>query len=411
MRHPAPCSPARPAAAPWLLLTLAGVLAAPPARAEGAAEIPAADAPGSAVAEEPATAEEPAASAGRGARRVVVPLDPRRLVPHYEYLEDSYLDYFFPNVGPARNTTAAGDTVRDEPLFFDAQAAVHLFVWNQWARVQELRFRDRWLLVNSLGVSFLLRARMVQEYSAPVRPPSYIPRIDYQLYALRRAGADRVDQLELRITPWGHHSNGQQACAFAVGVTDDAPTPGRAQCIRPDPRTGNYRDALNFRSGDFSTSYFIVGGHYAHIGLDAGSWTKWRVGMGGLFEGNPRPWGPGTIIAQDAPLYGQWRAQIDAEARYHLDALLGMKWLRGLGSLTASGTRMWPVAPGISGHRVVVELAYQPDDFRGAGGFVRYFDGQDDLNILYAAGRTQRIMLGVLWSASPQVQYLFGGAR
>ncbi|HYD42699.1 MAG TPA: hypothetical protein VEB43_17855 [Anaeromyxobacter sp.] len=322
-------------------------------------------------------------------------LDPRRLVPHYEFLEDSYLDYFVPSVGPAR----------DERLFFEGQAASHLFLWNQWAKVQEPN-TPRWLFVNNLGVTFILHVRMVQEPSAPVRPPSYIPRIDYQLFALRRTRADLVDILELRLTPWGHHSNGQTDCAFAEGVDGGGPAPG--ECIIPEPDDPP-TDRVNFRTGDFSTSFFIVGAHYARIGLDRDRWQKWRVAIGGLFEGHPRPWGPGTITRTDARLYGQWRAKLEAELRYRFVRPLGIPFLTGMASLTGSGEVMWHVAPGIPWHREIVELAYQPDGFRGAGLFVRYFSGQDTLNVLYAAGRTELVAFGIIWSGSPQVQYTFGG--
>ena len=322
-------------------------------------------------------------------------LDPRRLVPHYEFLEDSYLNYFVPTVGP----------VGDEQLFFEGQAASHLFLWNQWAKVQEPN-TPRWLFVNNFGVTFILRVRMVQEPSAPVRPPSYIPRIDYQLFALRRTRADLVDLFELRLTPWGHHSNGQTGCAFASGVDGGAPDPEDCLVVDPDDPP---RGSVNFRTGDFSTSFFIVGGHYARIGLDHDRWQKWRVAIGGLFEGNPREWGPGSISALDARLYGQWRAKVEAELRYRFVRPFGIPFLTGMGSLTGSAEVMWHVAPGIPWHREIVEASYQPDGFRGAGVFVRYFSGQDTLNVLYAAGRTELVAFGIIWSGSPQVQYTFGG--
>jgi hypothetical protein len=388
---------------PATLASLAGLAAlaalfpasaSPQDAAQGELEVDARPAP-DAPAPPPAPAAAPAAAAsGTTARLNQERADPRRLLPHYEFLEDNYLDYFFPKVGP----------VNDRPLIFEAQAAAHLFLVNQWWKVYEPLAVGDWRFVNSLAVTFVLHLRMVQEHSAPVRPPSYIPRLDYQLFGVHRTSPDQLVLTELRLTPWGHHSNGQQDCPFAEpsSVADGVPV----QCVgNPDPVHNPPIGFVNYRTGDFSTSYFTVGGHVARIALDEERYTRWRSGIGFLFEGNPPNWGPGTRSEETAQMYGVWRAKGEGELRVHLDL---RSWLTGMVSLTGSAEAMWPVANGIPGDREIVELAYQPDVFRGMGGFVRWFSGQDDLNLLYAAGRTTKVVVGIIWSASPQLQYTFG---
>ena len=69
---------------------------------------------------------------------------------------------------------------------------------------------------------------------------------------------------------------------------------------------------------------------------------------------------------------------------------------------------MWNTAPSIPSSRSIGELSYTLDGFHGTGLFVRGFTGQDEMNILYAAGRTNMVQFGIIWSTSPAVRYLFG---
>jgi hypothetical protein len=317
----------------------------------------------------------------------------RRVLAHYEFLEDNYLNYFLPARGPAG----------DEPLVFEAQTAPHLFLWNQWEKVQsQPTWSGGW--VNDLALTFVFRMRMVNDYSAPVRPPSFMPRIDYQAFRIWKTRTDEVHLLELRLTPWGHHSNGQQHCSFVEGLPGG--DPATEPCVPVDPSSPP-TDKVNYRSGDFSTSFFVVGAHYAFIGLDGDKWEKSRLAGGVLFEGNPRPWGPGTIGELMSKLYGPWRLRLDLEARRHVGAILGRAWLAGMLSVSGSAEIMWKTAPRIPSDRETLEASWAPDRLHGPGLFVRFFTGQDYMNILFAAGRTTMVQFGIVWILSPPVQYTF----
>lgn len=343
----------------------------------------------------PAAAADPFPDLGKPAQPTIdySGPPPRRAIAHYEFLEHSYFDYFLPDVGPSG----------DARLAFDAHVAPHLFLWNEWEKVQwQPGWSGGW--INDLAITFIMRLRMVRDYSAPVRPPSYVPRIDYQLNRLWKTREGEVHLVELRITPWGHHSNGQQYCPFVEGIPGGSP--GSQPCVTVDPANPP-TDKVNYRSGDFSTSFFIVGGHYAHLWLDGDRWERARLAGGVLFEGNPRPWGPGTIGETMSKLYGPWRLKAEMEGRKHLDSGFGWPSLAGMLTASASVELMWKTAPRIPGDREIVEVAYLPDRLHGAGAFLRFFSGQDWMNILFAAGRRTTVELGLVWSLSPPLQYTF----
>lgn len=322
-----------------------------------------------------------------------------RLVPHYEYLEDSYLDYFLPRVGPAG----------DRPLSFEAQAATHLFLVNQWDKVEKPTSRGAMASVWSWDVSFLLKLRMVQDRSAPVRPPSYMPGMHLQWFGLWKTAGGAVQELEAELG-LTHHSNGQQQCPFVPPDQQDQASPDT--CLSPGRSDGSLRHEVNYRSGDFSTSYGTVGMHYAFMRLDPDHFMASRWSLGASYEQDfvthDAPFGdfPGAMERDQAWMYGIHRVKVDAQVRWHVGPPLAD--LAGVFSISASHERMWNTGPHIPGDRTIAEASYTLDGFHGAGLFVRGFTGQDDLNILYAAGRTNKVVAGLIWSTSPAVRYLFG---
>ncbi len=330
-----------------------------------------------------------------------------RLGPHYEYLEDSYLNLVVPRVLPAG----------DHPIAFEAQAATHLFLVNQWDRVERITRPGSMASVWSWDVSFLLHLRMVEDKSAPVRPPSYMPSTHVQWFGLWKTSPGTVQELEAELG-LTHHSNGQQQCSFVPtndsGNQQDDASP--KTCLTGDALRAQAEESLrhnvNFRSGDFSTSYATLGMHYAFMRLDADRFMISRMSIGAVYQPNfvtdqgAFGWFPGGISKDQAWMYGIHRARVELQGRWHL----GAPWtsLAGILSLTASGELMWNTAPSIPNSRLVGELSYTVDGFHGLGAFVRGSTGQDDLNILYAAGRTNMVQFGLIWNTSPAVRYLFG---
>jgi hypothetical protein len=327
-----------------------------------------------------------------------------RLLPHYEYLEDSYVGYFLPRAGPAG----------DSPLAFDAQAATHLFLLNQWHKVERTSSPGSMASVWSWDVSFLLHLRMVADHSAPVRPPSYIPGMHVQWFGLWKGSSRTVHELETEVG-LTHHSNGQQQCSFVDGeVAQGNPSP-KDECI--DPRTVKEGDSLrhnvNYRSGDFSTSYGTIGMHYGFLTLGGDRYMISRYSVGAVYQENfvAHHDGflgefPGAMNPDQAWMYGIHRARFDAQARWHVGA--PFTDLAGVLSATVSYELMWNTRPPIPGSRTIGELSYTVDGLHGLGVFVRGYSGQDDMNILYAAGRTNMVAFGLTWNTSPAVRYVFG---
>jgi hypothetical protein len=323
-----------------------------------------------------------------------------RLLPHYEYLEDSYLNYFLPRVGP----------VGDHPLAFEAQAATHLFLVNQWEKVEHITTPGAMASVWSWDVSFLLHLRMVQDHSAPVRPPSYIPSTHVQWFGLWKPASGKVHELETELG-LTHHSNGQQQCSFVPADQQDNASP--PVCLDPGTVQGSLRHNVNYRSGDFSTSYATVGLHYAFMTLGDDRHMTSRHSFGVVYQENfvAHHDGflgnfPGAMNPSQAWMYGIHRAKLEAQGHWHV----GQPWtdFAGVLSATFSYELMWNTRPPIPGSRTIAELSYTVDGLHGLGIFIRGYTGQDNMNILYAAGRTNMVAAGLIWNTSPAVRYLFG---
>jgi len=320
-----------------------------------------------------------------------------RAVPRAEFLERSGIFYDLPNVGPAH----------DAFLIFEAQAAPHLFFVNELGLVERPDVTRRWL--HAVNLTFNLRLRMVADRSAPVRPPSYMPRLDWQAFRFwKRMRPDQraeFDMLELRASV-GHHSNGQQFCTFYRSDAPPGVDPGTPPCPEVDPRAvPNGR--VNFRSGDFATNFFVLGGHLARLWLDDDDREARRLSGGLLFEGNPLGFLPGAIGRRQYDIYGPWRLRAEVEAQWHWPGSPGWSWLAGTAAAGASLEVMSRTGSGIPRDREIAEVSHVLDRLGGFGLFARFVTGQDYMNVLFIAGRTTMLQLGLVWEISPRLQYVF----
>lgn len=255
----------------------------------------------------------------------------------------------------------------------------------------------------------LLRLRMVGEYSTPVRPPSYMPRFDYQSFWFQRyPGPENspgtLHMYELRVS-LGHHSNGQQYCRFDENTKDQRSADGASLCpaLKPAPLS----QQVNARSGDFSTDYYQLTAHYAYLHLGRDSREQSRVSAGITFEDNPLWFGsaPGAIDHQEFALYGPHRIKVEVAGGLHLTA--PCDWASGVAELSVSAEYFWRTGVGVVDNREFVELHYVFDSLGGAGLFARFFSGQDYLNVLFLEPRATTIQFGLIWDFSPRLQYRF----
>lgn len=321
-------------------------------------------------------------------------------MPRAEFLERNYIHYNVPAVGPDINT----------PLLFEAQVAPHLFFFNGLGKVENNTRCDRFL--QAVSLSFILRLRMVGDTSSPVRPPSYIPRLNYQGFWFFKhapapvakaggvAGAGALTLVGLRAS-LGHHSNGQQYCRY----DETRRVPDEDDTSAPPCPPGDV-DSLNVRSGDFATNFIQLAGHLAYLVLDEDSFEKRRWSVGLVGETHPLwlDFLPGAIDAEQYATYGPHRLRLELGYAEHvfedrsLPAMLSVDV--GLEGFSKTG-------PGVARYRVQAQAAYVPDRLGGFGVFARFTSGQDYLNILYLRPAIHTAQLGVIWDLSPRLAYRF----
>jgi hypothetical protein len=283
----------------------------------------------------------------------------------------------------------------DGGLVFEAQIAPDVKIVDNFdvalARVLDNR-RPRVFAYSAFG-TFLLRLRMFDEESNPVRTPSYMPKATVQLAWLKNLStADpENDSIEFRrgpvemwlinAIPFGHHSNGQNGCLFQ----SQSRIGGECEPERP---TSISPETVNRETGSFSTNYIRLGLEYRRLYPDGDdpndvrAVTRREWGIGGSIELNPTGYVGGSITETLRPLYGptrfrltsdvvagNWRLPIWPSKRLNC----GRAWAEGLLMFIQGG------APSVE-NVMSVEAACLPAGWGGAGIFGRYYRGQDYYN-------------------------------
>jgi hypothetical protein len=244
-----------------------------------------------------------------------------------------------------------------------------------------------------LSATPMVRLRMFDEESSPVRTPSYMPKATVQIARFTNLSrADESDEEEfsrgpvamwlLDVIPFGHHSNGQTGCLFA----SEAREPG-GPCI--ESARHQVAGAINKIDGGFSTNYIEAMGHYGRMHLDAerapeadyATRWEWRGGAG--FQINPKGFLVGAIDAELAAIYGPTRILFEAMAARRdggrcgrLDAGIRVQYVHD-------------VPAGLPAITTKAEAACLPRRWGGTGVFVRFYRGQDYYNLGFADAITR----------------------
>jgi hypothetical protein len=294
-----------------------------------------------------------------------------------------------------------------EGLIFEAQIAPQLIV----AQTVHDRFAggavagDReghWAY--SASVSPMVRLRMVNTASQPVRTPSYMPHGVVQLFRLKNLNtADR--ESELRRGPFemwmasamlSHHSNGQDGCLYTTQVKQPDAR-GGVECVflagrRPDPQDINRLD------GSFSKNFLRAGLIYRRLylpdGLDDVIHGSWYVG--GSAETHRSPivnWIPGKIPDDQAALYRTWQWRLIAGGTRRSD---GQKWSGGH-YLDLAYESYPDAADVLTKWSISAEYARTFDRYGGWGLYARAFAGQDYYNLGFGR-KLKRLSFGVVWA-------------
>jgi hypothetical protein len=251
-----------------------------------------------------------------------------------------------------------------------------------------------------VSTSPMVRLRMFDQTSAPVRTPSYMPKGTFQLARFKnRSAATDVDSEEfnrgpvelwlLDTIPFGHHSNGQDGCLFESEVRD-----ATGECVELVPTS---EKTPNKKDGSFSTNYIEATMSYGRMHLDsiestdaaAGDFVtrwEWRVGVGMQF--NPEGFVGGAIDPELSDRYGPTRVLLSA-----MTARRDAGWC---GRAAAEGRLQYITTPPPDVPDLITQIEGScfPRPWGGTGFFLRFYHGQDYYNLGFAESIT-RLMFGV----------------
>ena len=146
----------------------------------------------------------------------------------------------------------------------------------------------------------MVKLRMFDQTSNPVRTPSYMPKGTFQLVRFQNVSkstdpdSDEFNEGPIAMwlidtIPFGHHSNGQDGCLFTSEVRN---AEGECVAVGLSPTR-----IVNKENGSFSTNYIEATVHYGRMYLDsdgvpAGIFAtrrEWRVGAAGSARARTDP--------------------------------------------------------------------------------------------------------------------------
>lgn len=248
-----------------------------------------------------------------------------------------------------------------------------------------------------------VRLRMLRDVSAPVRTPSYMPRMNAQFLWTRglkdcdpsspktecraveaatfkgveQAPAAVVEEARAlvavpRVSVWeahvivGHHSNGQDGCLMTT-QTRVPPTTG--ECVPPGTVTAQ---TINRIDGSFSTNYVRTGVNYSRNWMESGFEATREARAKVEVEHHPRGW----IDDEIEGLYG--RTRLNGETAYATRHLrFCRRRFEGIASLTWNPG----VVETVTEWSTSVQASCFPFMGGGWGFFVRFYRGQDYYNL------------------------------
>jgi hypothetical protein len=257
--------------------------------------------------------------------------------------------------------------------FFEGLLSPNLVIsQNLSKRLQELdpAHGGGWGSAHAFSFDPMVRIRMLQEHSAPVRTPSYMPKLTYQefFYHARDTSAPSVDLVAAQFT-LGHHSNGQDGCTFLdQKFQNDECLPRR---LDRDAATTE----VNTLDGSFSTNYVTVGLRFRRTVLGTNNRASFDWTLGADLERNPmRFLGDGGLAAEVSYLYGPTRYSVIAGAA---------KKVRGCSRLEVLGTAKYiPEAPStVPKVATTIRAACVFSESGGWGVVAGYYRGQDYYNL------------------------------
>jgi hypothetical protein len=291
------------------------------------------------------------------------------LQPHAHFLDQSYI--FIPN--------------RPAGLLYEGQAAANIVFTQTLARAgTDVRMdagrSPNWHWAHMLTMTPRFVIRQLEDSSAAVRTPSFMPKATYQLFRMKKATRDTASpnvnrwkhvDLQLADFVFGHYSNGQAGCFFERQRF----VPGGAECVWLGNDSTNR--AINYSDGSFSTWYLRAGLGAERLWGFGGDGAPANSHIGGLLSLQYQL--PFLTEDDQRPLYGDWRVRAQAEYEKSLTRLAGgVQWR--VGGLLEHALDAGPDIPRTDWS---AETSLTFDRLYGIGAFVRRHGGQDYYNIAF----------------------------
>lgn len=293
-------------------------------------------------------------------------------------------------------------------LVFEGQIAPNLILYQNLHKSTKQRQvyskAHNWVPAVSFSVTPMVRLRMFNDPSNPVRTPSYMPTFfTGQFFIMRRTQAlENAPQFKRHLSPVEmfsatlvaqHHSNGQDGCLFRRQVRIDGECELAAGA---DPQN----DAINRSDGSFSTNRLLLSLAYRRTKIDSSLRQRSSWYFGPRLELNPK-WLPlpGKITDEIYPLYGPTRLRLfggwETKAQSLPRSLRGQQWVEGWGEYLFD-----PLADDVSPFRFSLEAGFTLDKLNGLGAFVRFYSGQDYYNLGFM-DELSLFQFGIVFSSSP----------
>jgi hypothetical protein len=270
----------------------------------------------------------------------------------------------------------------DTKTVFEAQIAPRIIIMDSIGKATEHVLEGKAVWGWQASASPMVRLRMFQQISNPVRTPSYMPKGNFQIVRFKSLGTSGssddnakapVSMWLVDIIPFGHHSNGQDGCLFTnqTRIGDD--------CVE---QPGQLK-AVNKENGSFSTNYFEASAFYGRLYLGGRSSAEefvtnfeWRGGV--TLQLNPKGFVGGSIDDELAPLYGQTRVGVEGMmARRNLGPFGRVEGLLRLQYIHDAPSGLPPIIASL-------QATFLPRKWGGTGVFARFYSGQDYYNLGFA---------------------------
>jgi hypothetical protein len=250
----------------------------------------------------------------------------------------------------------------------------------------------------------MVRLRMIDSPSNPVRTPSFMPFVAGQFFALRRTRASRgAPMSQVATSPiemltatlfLQHHSNGQDGCFFVVQERVD----GECQL---SPGSDPNDLTINRTDGSFSTNRIMLSLSYRRTYVDDNymQTASWHIGP--RIEINPKGFLIGGITEEIYDLYGPTRLRLfggfDRQGGFL--GIGGRQWIDGWGEYLFE-----PLEDNLSPLRLQVESGFTIRRLNDLGFFLRFYKGQDYYNLAFRDSLSL-LQFGVTFKTSPGQQF------